>query len=176
MSDSECGSSDSDCCFENLQILSALVAAADACTELQREPPKHRKRLDWNEFRRQRVADGSFKRMFRMSEFQFDDLIGILGPVLAVDKDQARRATVAGHIPAELRLAGTLRYLAGGSYLDVFHLLGVGISSYYECINQVIEAINTAAALQLQFPQTASECASAARGFEARSAYGAFKV
>ena len=157
-------------------MLSAMLDLADASMPRTRESPRLRTRLDWAEFRRLRVADNSFRRMFRMTEFQFDELADILRPRLAVDEVQARRATSAGQIPAELRLAGTLRFLAGGSYLDVFHLLGVGVSSYYECINQVVQAINTAAELQLQFPETPSECATLARGFEARSAYGAFKV
>lgn len=114
--------------------------------------------------------------MFRMSEFKFDDIVGILKPHLVVNEEQAQRATLAGHISVELRLAGTLRYLAGGSYLDVFHLLGVGISSYYQFIIQVVEAINRAAELQPRFPKTETECAALAQGFEARSAYGAFKV
>ena len=157
-------------------MLSALATLADAYTEHPRQPPKPRVRLDWAEFRRLRVADGSFKKMFRMSEHQFDDLVGILTPYLAVNVDQARRATLAGHIPAALRVAGTLRFLAGGSYLDVFHLLGVGVSSFYECITQVVEAINRAAELQLRFPATDADCAALAEGFKARSAYGAFKV
>jgi hypothetical protein len=81
---SESESSASDCedewCLENLETLGALATLADACTAHSRQPPKLRARLDWAEFRRLRVADGSFKRMFRMSEHQLDDLVVILTP------------------------------------------------------------------------------------------------
>ena len=111
-----------------------------------------------------------------MSEDQFDALVDILKPHLAFDEEGGKRSTLAGPIPVELRVAATLRYLAGASYLDVFHILGIGISSFYECVAQVVGAVNAASELQPQFPQTLADCASLARGFEARSAYGAFKV
>ena len=171
----ECDVREQSTCLEDLKILSALAALTDAFSQA-RQPPRFRRRLDWPEFRRLRVEDKSFRRMFRMSEDQFDALVDILKPHLAFDEEGGKRSTLAGPIPVELRVAATLRYLAGASYLDVFHILGIGISSFYECVAQVVGAVNAASELQPQFPQTLADCASLARGFEARSAYGAFKV
>lgn len=176
MSHSECDSDSEDEDCVDLQTL-MLLAEMDAANERRaRQPARDRERLNWSEFRRLRVEDGTFKRMFRVSEHQFDELVQILRPLLTMNEAMALLATSAGPVSVELRVAGTLRYLAGASYLDVFHLLGVGVSTYYECLMQVVTAINTAESLQLRFPETVQECANLAKGFEATSTYGAFKV
>ena len=167
---------DSDDETEDLQIFSFFLQLAALASEKPRGPPIRRQRLVWSEFKRQRVEDGSFRRMFRVTDHQFDQLVSILKPFLQVDEGQAGRSTDAGSISVQLRVALTLRFLAGGSYLDLFHLFGIGISTFYQCKDQVIAAINKAPELKLQLPTTESECQALAHGFEAASAYGAFKV
>lgn len=176
MSQPECDSGDEDDALADLQMLAVLAAIDAANNGRPRRPPRERLRLHWSEFRRLRVQDGTFKRMFRVSEHQFDELVRILEPYLIADEDMARLATSAGPVSPELRVAGALRYLAGASYLDMFHLLGMGVSTYYHCVLQVVAAINAAERMQFRFPETVQECTELARGFEATSAYGAFKV
>ena len=54
----------------------------------------------------------------------------------------ANVSTPSGPIAAELRLAICLRYLAGGSYLDIAFLFGVALRSVYRVTWEVIDAIN----------------------------------
>jgi hypothetical protein len=46
-------------------------------------------------------------------------------------------------MPAELRLAMTLRYLAGASYLDVASIYGCADTHVYEQVDMVVNAINS---------------------------------
>ena len=59
----------------------------------------------------------------------------------------------------------TLRYLAGGSYLDVHYFCGISQSNFYTSVWQVIHLINRCSSLHISFPQTSSECAVSAEGF-----------
>ena len=45
-------------------------------------------------------------------------------------------------IGMELRLSIALRYLAGGSYLDICFLHGVGISSFHAIVNNAVELLD----------------------------------
>lgn len=66
-----------------------------------------------------------------------------------------------------VRLAITLRVLAGGSYLDAAITFGVGIATTYAMIWQVIDSVNkTGAVGPFFFPQTEADCRRSADGFK----------
>jgi DDE superfamily endonuclease len=102
-----------------------------------------------------------------MDEKSFDDLLALLRPNLERDADMAARATKGGRIEPAVRLAVALRYLAGGSFLDLCDLYCCSWSTMYEIVWDAVYAINQCGALDMRFPQTQAECASAAAGFTA---------
>jgi len=64
-------------------------------------------------------------------------------------RKKARR-DLGGALAAELKLSVTLRYLAGGSYLDIYQMHGVSRTTFFETISVVCRAITDA--YPLQFP------------------------
>jgi hypothetical protein len=81
--------------------------------------------------------------------------------------DQEMAALRGGIIIPELRLYATIRYLAGGSYLDICFFCGILKPSFYRCVWETIAAINKA--VKIKFPSTAEECALNASDFESVS-------
>lgn len=74
-----------------------------------------------------------FKRRFRMHRWQFDFICNSIRHNIEPDdagKLQAIRSA-GSYVPAELRLAATLRILAGGSYLDASDLFAIAASSIW---------------------------------------------
>jgi hypothetical protein len=71
-----------------------------------------------------------FKRMFRMDVASFDELVELLDPVL---KKSERFSIISSGsaISTETRLAVTLRWLAGGSYIDLCFAWGLSKASFY---------------------------------------------
>jgi len=53
-----------------------------------------------------------FKRMYRLTEEDFDHVVALITPVL-------QKRVISTSIPIEIKLAAALRMLAGGSYLDI---------------------------------------------------------
>lgn len=72
-----------------------------------------------------------------------------------------------GVISVHLRVAIAIRMLAGGNYMDLAVLFGVGIPTVFSILWQVVDAINkTPAVGPFYFPQTEEQCARAARGWK----------
>ena len=74
-----------------------------------------------------------FKRRFRMHRWQFNFICNSIRHNIEPDdagKLQAIRSA-GSYVPAELRLAATLRILAGGSYLDASDLFAIAASSIW---------------------------------------------
>jgi hypothetical protein len=90
----------------------------------------------------------------------------ILPGLLDDDKKSSGRG---GPIIPEIRLYSTLRYLAGGSYLDIHYFCGISETSFYTSIWRVIDLINQCEILDVHFPKTIAECHVAAEGFRSIS-------
>ena len=63
-------------------------------------------------------SDTEFKRMFRLSREAFEHLTKGIMLDLSIDELKAKQSS-GSHIPVTTRLACALRFLAGGSYLDI---------------------------------------------------------
>jgi hypothetical protein len=75
-----------------------------------------------------------------------------------------------GAITPEMCLYMTLRYLAGGSYLDICIILQVSHSAFYYCLYKTLLAICQCKALDIVFPAGVNKCARLAAGFRYLSA------
>ena len=75
------------------------------------------------------MKDSEFKRMFRMSRRAFQNLLDKVSPELSVDENQAIRGSGSPILP-QTALAATIRWLAGGSYLDICALFGLDFHNF----------------------------------------------
>jgi hypothetical protein len=78
--------------------------------------------------------------VFRMKRSTFTYLLNVLLPDLLRDVSMALRSS-GGRIEPEIRLALTLRLLAGASYLDTVMLFAISRSSCYAVFNETINSI-----------------------------------
>ena len=76
------------------------------------------------------MKDSEFKRMFRMSRRAFQNLLDKVSPELSVDENQATRGSGSPNLP-QTALAATIRWLAGGSYLDICALFGLDFHNFF---------------------------------------------
>lgn len=89
-----------------------------------------------------------FRTAYRMDCQAFGKLLEILRDKL---KKKTRRGP-NGPLPDELRLSAALRYFAGGSYLDIVLSHGISRSTLFECVWDVVEAVNMSQELNFCFP------------------------
>ena len=110
--------------FANLACSSfaSCHALSQQCRE-KRDASLFQQRLDWDSFLEASVHRSDFKRHLRMSRHSFEKLLSYIRIPLEVDETMA--AIRGGVILPELRLYCTIRYLAGGSYSDIFLYTGM---------------------------------------------------
>lgn len=79
-------------------------------------------------------TENDFKRRFRMWRWQFDLLVNSIRETLEPQTLWAKQCAInssGSWVAAELKVAATLRVLAGGSYLDASDLYAVSASSFH---------------------------------------------
>jgi hypothetical protein len=123
-----------------------------------------RERQMWSDFQ-DTLDDKLFRRMFRMPRESFDTLAQIIETSVGSDvfkselymmerKAPGTDAAIAqcgGFICGELKLALTLRMLAGASYLDLLMQYGVSPAALYQCFYETINWIESS----FEFPLSA---------------------
>ena len=117
-----------------------------------RNPSVFEQRLTWVKYSQNHTKRGTFHRRLRMSKPSFDKLLAFLRHELEVNELMAEKR--GGQIIPELCLYSTLRWLAGGSYLDICNITGISTASFYRVIWKTIIAINKCAELDMVFPQS----------------------
>ena len=80
-----------------------------------------------------------------------------------VQQDMA--ALQGGAIIPELCVYPTLQYLTGGSYTDIFYLIGISQPSFYHLLWKTIKAINNCPELRITWPYTKDRQLECATGF-----------
>lgn len=141
--------------------------------EGDRDPSIFDQRLNWNRFTKTHSRRKDFRRHLRMSSKSFKLLLSYLKDDLQADEKMA--SLRGGVIIAEIRLYAALRWLAGGSYSDIYFFTGISKASFYRVVWQTIRAINKCEALKIHLPKSSKECADAAAGFESISFMGCIK-
>jgi hypothetical protein len=99
-------------------------------TEEERKANRHRNR----EFILKEMAemsDQSFRRMFRMSRVNFYKLLELIGPCMPVHNVQRAVNSSGSPITPVHKLGATLRWLAGGSYLDICTMFGISEGTFF---------------------------------------------
>jgi len=140
-------------CAAGMYYSSAIIN--DLSTERGSCSHRQKQRKTWNEYA-EPIDDGSFRRMFRMTKSSFQKLCNIIENAVGEKKFKSQeylnthriaRTDKAidyhgGRICGELKVAVTIRMLAGGSYLDLFSGHDVCYKSVYNMFHEVIAWIN----------------------------------
>ena len=110
---------------------------------VNRSASKKRNREDV-EKRMADLSDTLFKRMYRFDRPTFDWLLLQIKPKIEnTDGGKAfARMTCGSEVTPTIKLAVTLRMLAGGSYLDISFGYGIAPSTVYTIFHEVCEAID----------------------------------
>lgn len=152
-----------------LQHLQLLLHLALAASMLLLYMPEERgnsffeQRLVWADYCERHTERGTFRIRMRMERQSFDKLLCFLQEDLLVSETYAKKR--GGSIVPELCLYCTLRYLAGGSYLDICDIAGISKASFYRVIWKTISIIAKCPELRIVFPQTRAEVTAAIEGF-----------
>ncbi|CAN0361243.1 unnamed protein product, partial [Laminaria digitata] len=126
-----------------------------------------RQRQAWKKFIRPIVKDGSFRLRYRMNHGDFKNLYAMLRTRIENEENGGlgRNGTVAG----EWALAGTLRWLAGGSIYEVMDGPHIARSTAYAKVQLTLKAILDCNRLRVKFPKKKEDIEKAALGFRNRS-------
>lgn len=114
-------------------------ARRDSSVPTRRSGSKRRDRQTFEKVT-EHLSDMEFRRAFRMARVSFYKLLRLLRHHLHRDELQAARSS-GGVISPSLRLAVTLRLLAGGSYLDQMLSFRVGRSTVFAIFKETIHAL-----------------------------------
>jgi hypothetical protein len=139
----------------NAALLSAFMAAfllilLPEITIVERAPALFDQRLIWENILKKHSKHSAFKRHLQMSPTSFAKLLSYLPPALEADHVQALQR--GGIIMPEIRLYCMIRWLAGGSYSNIYMFAGISKASFYRICWQTIHAICKYDQLKIQFP------------------------
>jgi hypothetical protein len=152
---------------------SICVASVLADMREERGEANYQQRLIWNKIIAAHGESDGFLRHLRMTRESFDQLLGYIREDLEVDEGMA--SLRGGPIMPELSLYCAIRWLAGGSYSDIYYFVGVSKASFYRVVWKTLEAIIRCQELQIKFPTTTEECQKASVGFTSISTGGAIR-
>ena len=96
------------------------------------------------------LTDSQYTRMFRLDRAAFCQLLIRVNEIAPVVDDRKAIASSGSSISGEIRLAVTLRWLAGASYLDLCFGWGLSVSSFFSVLWSTMEAIELA--IPLSYP------------------------
>jgi hypothetical protein len=137
----------------------------------QRQPAVEVQRANWAELRDGLLRRGLFQRFYRMDVESFELLLELLRADMEVSTELASRTSVGPILP-EIRLHCLIRFLAGGSYLDICERVGISTASFYQIVWETCDTIMACEDLEVKFPVTQQELQEAALAFKAISAHG----
>jgi len=115
------------------------------------------------------LTEIEFRKMFRMNRDSFEKLYQTLEPLLHTPNAAMARWSSGSFVTKKTKLYCTLRWLAGGSYLDKCIAYGVSRSSFFSksektgIVLPVIDAINVA--FQIGLPRSTEKLSHLANGF-----------
>jgi len=163
---------------EEDEFVVMLAAVAAVASSLKSPPPVQRRRtffvrdrIEWDAHVTSLVEEGphAFPRMYRMSHNSFVKLCSHIDPFCQVDAVMSRRQSSKAPIVTEIALHCLLRWLGGGSYLDIRLSAGISVTSFYACIHKCMDAIVLCDALLFCMPTTEEELDCAAKEFQSIS-------
>jgi hypothetical protein len=148
---------DDDDLFDSMMNKMILMGLNMEEMRENRDRPRNRRRSTWSTFA-DNFSDRIFRRMFRMSRESFEVLCSLIESCVGEEVFKSERylagrwgstatdaATNAmgGFLSGEMKVAMTIRLLAGGSYLDILASYATGETAVYNAFHEVIGWINS---------------------------------
>jgi hypothetical protein len=148
------------------EFLQLLVTAAASNEE--RVLYHVRDRMVWNEHVADLLEEGplAFTQYYRMSLESFNRLCLLLHPLIIIDPVMSEVRTTKAIISTEIIVSCFLRWIGGGSYLDLRTAAGISIASFYRIIHLCVSAILNCKDLCYYFPTNAADIQAAADAFK----------
>ena len=115
-----------------------------ARAEVRRKPKNRHRNRGFAAEEIDNLSDALFKEMFRINREAFEYIETLLDARIVRDAQKAKNSS-GSVISSRTRLAVTLRWLAGGSHIDLCFAWGVSKSAFYSTLGVLwptIEAIN----------------------------------
>lgn len=169
-----CDDEDDDSDEDAIPFLLLLRAAA---TKSKNSAPRAffyvRDRLEWETHVAGLLLEaGAFLRLYRMQHSSFLKLCSLLDPFLTTNEKMSKLRTEGkGLITTEIILHCLLRYLSGGSHLDIRLSAGISVPTFYVCIHKSMQAVLLCDELSYSFPATDDEICDAASEFRKLSGH-----
>ena len=118
--------------YENeRRMRSAFIVFSAASTTLNdRCNLVQRSRISWNDHVNNLIKEGTFQRVYRMAYKSFQQLVDMVRSDLTVNYDMSYRRTGTMPIIPEIIMHCLIRYMSGGSYIDIYRLVDV-LSVHY---------------------------------------------
>ena len=107
-----------------------------------------------------------------MAHEPFQRLVDMVRNDLQVNHDMSFRRTGTMPIIPEIIMHCLIRYMAGGSYIDIRLVVDVSITAFYNCIRIAMKALIKCTALKIQFPKNNEEVIKQGRLFKKLSTNG----
>ena len=170
MDEEDSDMSDSDEDDRSEQALLLLAVAYEGFLATRADAVFHQRVL-WNRHVETLQADGTFNRTYRMPLQQFNKLLGLLRPHIGVDIQHSTSRTGVMSISPEIILHCVVRWLAGGSYLDIRNIAKISVPSFYRVLWVGIGAIRKCDALAFSFPRDPVSARSMASNFAKASSF-----
>lgn len=144
-------------------MTSARISECDPI--INRNPPDPIRRMVWQE-REDSLNEHRFMARYRMDKISFRYIVNLMKPFFTPKKG-ARPDTIG----ADIALSVTLRYLAGGSYLDIIDLHRIRESTFYDIVSKTLCVLEFVLQDEIKFPKTAEDLKRTADGFGAKSGF-----
>ena len=118
-----------------------ILAAIGCMSRDVRSSPTEHVRLYWEGHVDHLCQENKFYATYRMSLPSFNTLVDWTRNELAVNNDMANVRTCAEAVYPEIILHVVLRYLAGGSYLDIRLTAGICVPAFYSALHKGLNAL-----------------------------------
>mmetsp|Transcript_4497 Transcript_4497/g.6787 ORF Transcript_4497/g.6787 Transcript_4497/m.6787 type:complete len:430 (-) Transcript_4497:272-1561(-) len=159
---------------QRLMCLAAVAIFLEEEENQSREysPKKMPTRTNWDEHVTQ-VGATVFKKMYRIDKDNFKLLLSYIRDKITTVNVEMARLSSGSEVCPEVRLAMTLRYLAGGSVWDIKLLFNISVNEFYSSVWRVVEAINNYEGFKVVFPIDDEEKLTEIEGvFRSKSSHG----
>jgi hypothetical protein len=135
-----------------------------------------RSRLEWDAHVAKLAEEGphAFSRLYRIEPESFVKLCTIIRPFVEKDVVKAinRSGNDKGPITTEIAVHCLLRWLGGGSYLDIRLSVGISVPSMYRIVHVCMNAIILCDEFEIEFPSNNTDLEATAEGFKSISSHG----
>ena len=157
---------------ERRKRIAFIVFGAAATTLNDRYDVVERSRINWTDHVNNLLVEGTFQRVYRMSHESFQRLVDMVRSDLTVNHDMSYRRTGTMPIIPEIIMHCLIRYMAGGSYIDIRLVVDVSVASFYNCVHTAMVALIKCDALKIKFPDTTTKIIKQGKQFKKLSSHG----